>query len=525
MVRVSEESGVRPIADSPFGPVRGRRTGDVDVWKGIRYGAPPVGPDRWRRARLPQPHAEVADAAEFGAVCPQLTVPFLELGTVRQDEDCLFLNIWAPAGAAESGAKLPVLVWVHGGGYVFGAGSQPLYDGAALVRTGIGLDTPVVIVTLNYRMGALGFTDLRGLAGAGAEFDSNCGLSDVVVALEWVQRSISAFGGDPGRVTLFGESAGAGIVTTLLTSPAADGLFSRAIAQSAPATSVYGPARAGAHARLLLHELGLRPDQGLELRRVSAAELARASAALFTAVPQHKPGIIAYGPTLDDDLVPTYPLDAYRAGRSHPVPLLIGTNRNETALFRLIRSSLMPVRPTEVARMFDLIAAEHPELAIPPIERIDRAYAHRRGTSRSMAIMRDLGFRLPTVWLAQAHSLVAPVHLYRFDWAPPLLRASGFGAMHAAELPYVWGNALGQLSNVVGFGGKETSARVGERMRRRWISFATGGDASGGPDTPDWDVYRPDTKSSLVIARDDAVVPGLDDRLLDAWGEEVLTFR
>src|SRR5208337_918811 len=226
------------VVETTYGPVRGSDDGRARAWKGIRYAAPPVGDLRFRATEPPQRWTEVADATSFGPACPQPSFPNmpLDLGA-PQSEDCLRLNIWASSDTQPGNGK-PVMVWLHGGAYVLGSSSQPLYDGRRLVGSG-----DVVVVTVNYRLGALGFLDLSSFDTARRRFDSNIGLRDVLAALGWVRDNIAAFGGDPQRVTLFGESAGAGIVTTLLASPAAEGLFAGAIAQSSPATSVYDRGR------------------------------------------------------------------------------------------------------------------------------------------------------------------------------------------------------------------------------------------------------------------------------------------
>ena len=248
----------------------------------------------------------------------------LDLGA-RQDEDCLTLNIWAPTGGA--GAK-PVMVWLHGGAYVLGSGSQPFYDGNRLADSG-----DVVIVTVNYRLGAFGFLDLSVFNRPTSTFDSNIGLRDVLAALQWVQDNIAAFGGDPERVTLFGESAGAGLVTTLLAVPAAKGLFSAAIAQSSPATSVYDRGRAEVMANAMLHELGMGTGEVNQLRQVPVPKLIAATKKLFDEVPVRNPGTLAFVPFVDGDVPPDYPVKVAREGGSHPVPLIIGTNKQEAALF------------------------------------------------------------------------------------------------------------------------------------------------------------------------------------------------
>ena len=227
------------VVETADGPVRGVDDGVVTSWKGVRYAAPPVDDLRWRAPEPPEKWSEVADAGAFGPVCPQPVEPRIpiDLGA-PQGDDCLTLNIWASSAIA-GGDRKPVMVWIHGGAYVLGSANQPLYDGRVLADGG-----NVVVVTVNYRLGAFGFLDLSSFSTPGRRFDTNLGLRDVLHALHWVRDNIAAFGGDPDRVTLFGESAGAGIVTTLLSSPAADGLFAGAVAQSSPATSVYDAARA-----------------------------------------------------------------------------------------------------------------------------------------------------------------------------------------------------------------------------------------------------------------------------------------
>ncbi|CAN5467276.1 carboxylesterase/lipase family protein [soil metagenome] len=504
---------VHPVVDTDAGQVRGVDDGQVQVWKGIRYAAPPVGELRWRAPQPPEPWTDVADAFDFGSVSPQPQSP-IPLGAGTQtSEDCLFLNVWSPSGA-EPGAGKPVMVWVHGGAYIFGAGSQPLYDGRTLASRG-----DVVVVTLNYRMGAFGFLDLTGFDGP-ERFDSNLGLRDVLRALEWVRANIAAFGGDPQQVPLFGESAGAGIITTLLSAPAAEGLFARAIAQSSPATSVYDSARAHTVAELVLDWLGV---SAAEARTVPVEALVDASMYVFDHVPTATPGTLAFAPTVDGDLVPDYPVKLAREGRSLPVPLLIGTNKDEAALFRWMKSPLMPIAPKTIRAMFDEIASEQPGLQLPSEAEIGSAYSGIRTRARGLHVARDVGFRMPTVWFAEGHSTVAPVHLYRFDWTTPMLRLLRLGAAHATELPYVWGNlVMGAKDITFKLGGLKPGTAVSERMQQRWIEFAHGRPPGAGPM---WPAYTTAERATLVIDREDDVVDDIDRGIRAAWGDEILSFR
>ncbi|WP_396928665.1 carboxylesterase/lipase family protein [Mycolicibacterium sp.] len=514
---MTADASIRPVVDSPvvetsYGPVRGADDGRVKTWKGLRYAAPPVGDLRWRAPVPPQPWTDVADATTFGPVSPQPRSPIpMGLGT-RADEDCLFLNVWAPSGTQPGDAK-PVMVWVHGGAYIFGSGSQPMYDGTVLAH---GSD--VIVVTINYRLGALGFLDMSA-----AGFDSNVALRDVLAALRWVADNIAAFGGDPDRVTLFGESAGAAITTTLLAVPEAAGLFSRAIAQSAPATSIYGRERAKAMAELFLERLGMTAD---EAQRAPVQTLVDTSQEVFDHVPSTRPGLLAFAPTVDGDLVPDYPVTLARAGKTHPVPLLIGTNKNEAALFRLMRSPLMPIAPKGVRTMFGEMANDQPGLQLPTAEQISAAYPAKMARTRSLGVASDVGFRMPTVWFAEGHTAVAPVYLYRFDWATPLFKAIRLGAAHATELIYVWGNLISGPRDVTfKLGGLKTGEELSERMRARWTSFAATGDPNLPLGQPRWAPYRTDDRATLLIDREDRVVDDVDGPIRQAWGDEVLSFR
>ena len=509
------------VVETAYGPVRGADDGSITSWKGVRYAAPPTGDLRWRAPQPPEKWTEVADAGALGWVCPQPVEPRIpiDLGA-PQGDDCLTLNIWASSNVA-AGDRKPVMVWIHGGAYVLGSANQPLYNGRVLAAGG-----DVVVVTVNYRLGAFGFLDLSSFSTSGRRFDSNLGLRDVLVALQWVRDNIAAFGGDPDRVTLFGESAGAGIVTTLLTTPAGAGLFSAAIAQSSPATSVYDAVRGRRVAEEFLDILGLRPDDVDRLSGLPAEAIVAASRTLFNDVPLRSPGLLAFAPIVDGDLVPDYPVKLAREGRSHPVPLIIGTNKHEAALFKWMKSPLMPITPHEIRRMFAEMAAEQPDVQLPTEDQIGAVYRSRRTKTRGMGVARDVGFRMPSVWLAEGHSAVAPVYLYRFDWSTPMLKALGIGATHATELPYVWGNLIaGPKDFTFKLGGLKTGAAVSARIRARWVNFAVEAKPNGLPGEPEWPPYHEADRACLIIDRRDAIVNDIDLHIRATWGSQVLSFR
>jgi para-nitrobenzyl esterase len=513
------------VVETTHGPVRGASDlagGSILTWNGIRYAAPPVGDLRFRVPEPPQRWTEVADATSFGPACPQPTfanMP-LDLGA-PQGEDCLSLNVWASSDT-EPGDGKPVMVWLHGGAYILGSSSQPLYDGRRLAGGG---DAGVVVVTVNYRLGALGFLDLSSFNGARRRFDSNIGLHDVLAALRWVRDNIAAFGGDPQKVTLFGESAGAGIVTTLLAVPAAEGLFTGAIAQSSPATSVYDRDRARRVAEGVLDKLGVAPSDVNRLLDAPIAAILAASQEAFDEVPVRNPGTLAFVPIVDGDLLPDYPVKLAQEGRSHPVPLIIGTNRREAALFRLMRSPLMPITPRAITSMFTQIAAEQPDLQLPTQQEIVSAYSRMRRKARSLRIATDVGFRMPSVWLAEGHSRVAPVYLYRFDYSTPFMKLLLVGAAHGTELPYVWGNLGAPKDPTLKLGGAKTAKAVSKRVRTRWINFAAHGKPVGPAGEPEWTVYQEADRACLIIGKRDTVVRNVDARIRAAWGSEIVSFR
>jgi para-nitrobenzyl esterase len=509
------------VVETAYGPVRGVDDGGVRSWLGVRYGAPPTGGLRWRAPEPPQPWTDVADASILGPVCPQPVDPRIpiDLGA-PQGDDCLTLNIWASSDIAAGDCK-PVMVWIHGGAYVLGSANQPMYDGRVLAAGG-----DVVVVTVNYRLGAFGFLDLSSFSTPRRRFESNLGLRDVLLALRWIRDNIAAFGGDPDRVTVFGESAGAGIITTLLTSPAAEGLFAGAIAQSSPATSLYDATRGRRVAEQFLAALGLGDNDIEQLTDAPVEALVAASRTLFNDVPVQCPGTLAFAPIVDGDLVPDHPVKLAREGRSHPVPLIIGTNKHEAALFRWMKSPLMPITPEAINAMFTQIAAEQPNLELPTDDQIDTAYPGLRGKARGMGVARDVGFRMPTVWLAEGHSTVAPVYLYRFDWATPMLRLLRLSGAHATELPFVWGNLVaGPKDPTFRLGGMKAGKVVSARIQARWRNFATQGKPLGLDGEPEWLPYQAADRACLVIDRQDTVVNDVDLHIRSAWGSEVLSFR
>ena len=410
------------------------------------------------------------------------------------------------------------MVWLHGGAYCLGTAAQPIYNGRHLAETG-----DVVIVTVNYRLGAFGFVDFSSFSTPDAVFESNLGLRDMIAALEWVRDNIANFGGDPDNVTVFGESSGAGSVTTLLTSPKAEGLFHRAIAQSSPATSVYGAERAAGVARRFLELAELSPERAGELYDLPDERIGKAADLLIDEVARNVPGTLATAPVVDGDIVPYYPVAAFRNGASHRVPLIIGSNKDEASLFRMMRSALLPVTPGAVEQMFELLAADHPTMSHERLAEIAAAYPTSK--KRALAMTTDAGFRMPTLWVADGHSRHAPTWVYRFDHATPMLKAARVGATHAIELSYVFGT-FGSFSPDPTFwlGGRKTALEVAGRMQRRWLAFARHGVPAALDGSKHWAPYDETNRDTLLIDTTDTLAHDPEKALREAWGDKVMAF-
>ncbi|MBC7723556.1 MAG: carboxylesterase/lipase family protein [Burkholderiaceae bacterium] len=461
------------------GEVRGIRSGGVRLWRGIPFAAPPVGALRFRGPRPVKAWRGIRVMEEFGPIAPQDRAgPFAGAApAVERSEDCLTVNVAAPARNLTS---LPVMVFIHGGAYSVGAPSGVPGRGENFVRRG------VVHVTFTYRLNAFGYVDLSDYG-----FDSNLGLRDQVAALEWVRDNIAAFGGDPANVTVYGESSGGNAVTTLLATPAAAGLFARAIAQSPPAAAVYPAETTARWAAEFMRILGITPDTApataaQALLAAPADDLVRAARLLFARVPDTDPGTQAFCPVVDGEYLPRLPLDAFRDGLTHPVPLLIGTNDREGSIFTGRRTILA----TTPRRMRGLLQSRPADVAARVLA--EYGYPSRRG---ALDFGGDFAFWIPTLHAADGHSRVAPTHLYRLDAAPRLLRVLGLDATHGLDLLTVFGRTRTTVGRLLGLlGGGAALLGVSKRMQDHWYRFAVDGTVD-----PAWPAWTPQTRECLVF--------------------------
>lgn len=484
----------------------------VHAYKGIPYAAPPVGELRFRAPHPAASWTEVRDCVEFGSAAAQVPSPLTDsfpgMGiNAPTSEDCLYLNVWAPAERGDE--PLPVMVWIHGGGYVFGAGSQGLYDGTALARRG------VVLVTINYRLGPLGFLAHPALSKESRyNASGNYGLMDQIAALRWVQRNIEAFGGDPNRVTIFGESAGGGSVFALMASPLASGLFHRAIAQSGPAlnfphltASPYGMPSAE-EAGLKFAEacgIGDAADPAAALRKLDVDKLLSITGGMegpteFTI----RRAVLRWTPIVDGHVIPDDPMTVFAEGKQNDVPMIVGFNRDEATMFTM--GATLPKTTEEYA---DAIRQEIGELA----EQILEAYpaADNRGIRKAINdLLGDFIFGAPARYVARGmQNVSAPVYVYHFAHVPPGPSGLMLGCHHGCEIPYVFGSL-----SIQQMGGKEADEKLHETMARFWVQFAASGDPNG-DDLPQWPQYTADGDQALELSKEITVVEGLRKQRLD----------
>lgn len=469
-----------PVVTIGQGTLEGLEREGIMQFRGIPYAAAPIGERRFLAPLPPEPWDGVRDATRFGEMSVQESggvTAFLGDAVDSSSEDCLFLNVYTPA--CDGGAR-PVMVWIHGGGFINGSSSTPWYDGTSLASRG-----DVVVVTLNYRLGALGFLWLGDLDDRYRSSGVN-GLLDQAAALAWVRDNIASFGGDPGNVTIFGESAGAMSVSTLLALPAARGLFHRAIAQSGAAHNTFTPAMGAAMTEQFMQHLGVDDLDGL--LGATAEDIAIAATKVEAKLYDDPSGLggptgialaMAFQPVVDGAHLPENPLTAVAEGRAVDVPFLTGTNLDEWNLFALMSPGGLD-DPRLLERLERIFGTGHP---------VRDAYsAGRPGATPDdlwNAVLTDATFRIPAIRLVEARAAASsPTWQYLFTWATP-----AFGGVvkscHALEIPFVFG-VLDNHGAELFLGGPvdDDLRRLSTSMQDAWLAFARTGDPGWAPWNP-----------------------------------------
>lgn len=480
------------IARTKQGQLRGRRIGNVYEFRGVRYAEPQTAENRFRPAIPLKPWQGVRDALKNGHSAMQVLshAGFMTAWAVPNDlsEDCLFLNVWTPA--INDGKKRPVMFWCHGGGFTSGSGDCVAFDGKNLAAY-----HDVVVVTVTHRLGAFGFLDLADVAGSG-----NAGMLDIVEALKWVRDNMAEFGGDPGNVTIFGQSGGGGKVSVLMAMPGAAGLFHKAIVESGSTLSVRDRSAAAESAAALMAALGVAPAEAAKLRTIPAEQLLEAATKAK----------VNFSPVVDGVNLPRDPFDPDAPSVSKSVPMIIGSNETETTImatdedFQItdteLRERLVGNYGNDMVAVIDSYRAHHPGITAPKL---------------LFRITSDMGMRTNAIAQAErkAQQGGAPAFMYFMKWGSPIMGGK-LGARHSIEMAFVFHNQDNPL--VQDYVGKGPVQEVlADQFSTAWTTFARTGNPSD-PVTGKWEPYNTTTRPTMVFSSKTALIddPDSADRKL-----------
>lgn len=468
----------------------------VRTWRGVPYGRA----DRFRAPTSPHPWKEIKDCTHYASVAAQPT--YGPSDRIRGSEDCLNLDIVRP----DHDRPLPVVVYFHGGSFVYGSSHEQLLRGHHLATS-----MDVVYVAINFRLGALGYLDLRSL---GDDCVANPAILDQLLALKWIQANIQAFGGNPTNVTVMGESAGGAAVLTLMCTPTATGLFHKAIAQSPPIAAIHSKAQSTLWAGMLTQRLGVHSLK--ELRELPVADIIRAGQSMMWRSRELIYLNSCYSPTVDGTTLFEHPLKVFERGQQLKVPLLVGTNVDETSFAKgmYLRSKARTRAAHRVLSTFDPHSADH-------VLGVYQGAKRRRDFAQLIA---DGVFWAPSIAAAQAHSAVAQTWMYRFDFAPALLRWLGLGAMHSMELTPIFGDMnASRMSGLNVRNSRLALEQLGEQMQFHWARFIHHGQPSEA-----WPSYHTagDTepgRATMVFDQESRVIYDPFSQRRRAWSEYDMT--
>jgi para-nitrobenzyl esterase len=506
----------RESVETSAGRITGTTSGGVHVFKGIPYGASTAGANRFMPPRKPTPWAGVREAIVYAGRSPQaaanpqrpeLATVWGPIDTLPVGEDCLTLHVWTPG---RDNAKRPVMVWLHGGAFSWGSANSPRYDGTRLAQR-----NDVVVVAVNHRLNIFGHLDLSQLGDARFAQSGNAGLLDLVAALQWVREHAERFGGDPGNVTIFGQSGGGGKVCALLAMPSAKGLFHKAIIQSGASVRFAERERTTRLAHAVLKHLGLGSDQ---LDRLQALPIERLQAAVEPAqktLPRPRYPLLDrynFGPVIDGTVLPNHPFDPAAPALSDDVPILVGDTKDEIAIFFAPDDTVWnrTVSEDEFGKRLSTIAGDKVHALAAYYKRRDPAAS---ASDRLITAISASNFGVRSLILAErkAARAKAPVWMYRFDWETPAF-GGRLKASHSVEVPFVF-DTLG----VIGDAHHKAGAQVlADRVSKTWATFAR----NGHPDNatiPAWPAYTAERRATMVFDDDCRIVDDPDSEARPLW--------
>jgi len=495
------------IIETKSGKVQGYISNGIKIFKGIPYAASPVGDLRFSPPAEREAWSNVYDATKYG---PYVYQGFSPLDALfgkpgwQSEIDCLTLNIWTPN---IDNVKRPVMVWIHGGAYITGGGAFPIYNGSNLTRRG-----NVVVVTINYRLGALGFLNATGVT-------ANIGMLDQIAALKWIRDNIEVFGGDPNNITIFGESAGGCSVITLMAMPAANELFHRVIAQSAP---ILMPKPAKKSTENLFRELEIKEGDIDALRKIPPEKIIKAQDKVLAKLEKEgRSELMDFRPRIDGDILPKHPLEALREGAGKNIDLLIGSNKDEYKLWTVLDPRFKEIKeetfPRLISALLSRMDIDHSKsLQILEVYKDTmKDVASTNPIEIFDAIGTDFVFRIPEIRFAEAHQIHnSNVYNYLFTWPSPAFKGK-LGSCHAMEIPFAFGTL--DIPKVDLFFGKGPDADLlSEVMMDTWIAFARTGNPNH-KDIPEWPAYDTEKRATMIIGTEWKVENALLDKERKAW--------
>jgi para-nitrobenzyl esterase len=518
----SSVSARSPVVETSSGRVAGVTSGGIHVFKGIPYGASTAGSNRFMPPRKPAPWAGVREATAYAGRSPQaapatqrpeLATVWGPVDTLPVGEDCLTLHVWTPG---LDNSKRPVMVWLHGGAFSYGSANSPRYDSTNLARR-----NDVVVVAVNHRLNIFGHLDLSGLGDDRFAQSGNAGILDLVAALEWVREHAQRFGGDPGNVTIFGQSGGGGKVCALLATPSAKGLFHKAIVQSGASVRFAERERTTRLADAVLKNLGLGRGDLTALQALPLAQLQQAIEPAQKTLPRPALPLLDrynFGPVIDGQVLPAHPFDPAAPALSDDVPIMVGGTKDESAIFLAPDEAVWTRSVTEddLRKRVAAVAGDATDELLAYYKRRDPT---ARPTDRLITALTASNFGVRSVWLAErkAARAKAPVWMYSFDWESPAF-GGRLKSSHSVEVPFVFDTlqVIGEAHH------KPRAQALANRVSKTWATFAR----NGTPESeaiPTWPAYADGRRATILFDDECRIVNDPDGEVRPLWGKVAST--